>query len=328
MGIPSGLGAQLGIATESTYGTYAAPTTFLKPTSESIQRTNNYVRTFGLGAGSLVQDANLHTLTTHTAAGGFVLDVRDKGFGKLLNLLHGNTVTPTSLTGGLYRQQHDIGLTSPTGKSLTVQVGRPDITGTVQPFSYLGCKVTQLVFTLALNGVVSANVTLDAQDEVTSQTLATATYPTGAVPFNFTNATIQFDGTLLTDVVTSATVTIPLPQKVDRFGIGGGAIKKEPVVNAAMAPTIALTMEFANLNQLTAFQNATTRKLQLLCTGSTTSGTFASGLNFTAYATRTTAASPVVAGPDVLNQQVQLEVVNNSTNPPLTIEYIGGDSAL
>jgi tail tube protein len=328
MAIPSGLGAQLGIATESAYGTYTAPTTFLKPTSESIQRTNNYVRTFGLGGGSLVQDANLHTLTTHMAAGGFVLDVRDKGMGKLLNMLHGNTVTPASLTGGLWRQVHDIGLTAPTGKSLTIQVGRPDITGTVQPFSYLGCKVTQLVFTLDLNGVVNASVTVDAQDEVTSQSLATATYPTGAVPFNFTSATIQVDGVLLTDVVTSATVTVPLPQKVDRFAIGGGAIKKEPVANGPAAPTVALNMEFANLNQLTAFQNATTRKVQLLCAGATMSGTFTSALNFTANATRTTAANPVVAGPDVLNQQVLLEVVNNGTNPPLTIEYIGGDSTL
>ncbi|HYV17338.1 MAG TPA: phage tail tube protein [Conexibacter sp.] len=328
MGIPSGLGAQLGIATESTYGTYVAPTTFLKPTSESLQRTNNYVRTFGLGGGSLVQDASLHAQTTRTASGGIVLDVLDKGFGKLLNMLHGNVVTPAALTGGLFRQTHNIGLSAPTGKSLTVQVGRPDVGGTVQPFSYLGCKVTQLAFTLDLNGVVSVNVALDARDETTAQTLATATYATNAVPFNFTNASIEFDDVVLTDCVTSATITIPLPQKADRFGIGGGAVKKEPVVNAPLAATIALNLEFANLNQQTAFASNANRKLELNCTGSTTSGTYASALNFTAAATKTTDAGPVVAGPDVLMQQVLLEVVNTGSGTPLVIDYVGGDSAV
>jgi len=328
MGIPSGLGAQLGIATESAYGTYTAPTTFLKPTSESIERSNNYVRTFGLGGGSLVQDKNLHVQTTRTAAGAIALDVLDKGFGKFLNMLHGNAVTPAALTGGLFRQVHNVGLTAPTGKSLTVQVGRPDASGTVQPFSYLGCKVTQLAFTLELNGVVSASVTLDARDEVTNQTLATATYATNAVPFNFTNATIEFDDVLLTDCVTSATVTIPLSLKVDRYGIGSGATKKEPVPNAPMAPTIALNMEFSNLNQHTAFNNSTARKVELLCGGSTSSGTYSSALNFTAASTKTTDAGAAVAGPDVLMQQVTLEVVSDGTNAPLAIEYVSGDSAL
>jgi len=161
-----------------------------------------------------------------------------------------------------------------------------------------------------------AGVPLDAQDEDTGQTLATATFPTDAVPFSFVNADIQFDDVLLTDCVRSATVTIPLVLKVDRFGIGGGAVKKEPVPNAAMAPTIALDTEFANLDQHRAFQNATSRKVELLCGGSTSSGTFGSALNFTAAATKTTAADAPVAGPEVLHQQVTLEVVNDGSGTP------------
>lgn len=328
MAIPSGLGAQLGIATESSYGTYATPTTFLKPTSESIERANNYIRTFGLGGGSLVQDEDLHTQTTRAASGAIVLDVLDKGFGKFLDLLHGNTVTPTEVTAGLSAQEHEIGLSAPTGKSLTVQVGRPDVGGTVHPFSYLGCKVTQIAFTLELNGVVTANLTIDAQDETTTERLATATFETDAAPFSFINADIEVDDVLLTDCVRSATVTIPLALKVDRFGIGGGAVKKEPVPNAPMAPTIALDMEFSNLDQHRAFQDATTRKVALLCAGSTVVSSFNSGLNFTAAATKTTDAGAAVAGPDVLSQQVTLEVVHDGRDTPLVVEYVSVDAAV
>lgn len=328
MAIPAGLGTQLGISTESTYGTYVAPTQFHRYTSESLRLTNEYVRTAGLGGQGLLQPESLHTKTTRQAGGDITFDVVDKGLGRWLNLLHGNTVTPAAMTGGLWRQLHNIGTTAPTGKSATIQIGRPDVTGTSQPFSYLGCKVVNAVFTLAVNGVVSVTFTIDGQDETTSQTLATETLPAGAKAFSFQSASVEFDDVVLTDCVSAATVTIPLALKTDRMCLGNNGLKKEPIPNALMAPTIALTLEFTSLTQHTAFKNATRRKVELNCTGSTSSGTYSSALNFVANSTVATGQGPVVDGPDVLTQDITLEVLNNGTATPLVVEYIAQDSAI
>lgn len=328
MGIPSGLGAQLGIATESRYGTYAAPATFLEFTSESLRLAQNYVRTAGLRAGRLIQSENLHTTTTRTVSGDVQLDAMDQGLGKLLNLLHGNVVTPTRVTGGLYRQLHQVGTTAPTGKSLTVQVGRPAIDSTVHPFSYVGCKVVSATFTLARDGVVSVSFSIDGQDEDTRQVLGTATYAADAKPFNFIAAEVEFDDVLVADCVQQAVVTIPLALATDRFCIGAGALKKEPIPNALIAPTMALTMEFTSLAQQDAFVRSTRRKVELLCSGSNTSGTYGSALNFTAPSTVTTGEGPVVQGPDILTQEITMEIVDDGSGSPLDIEYISADAAL
>lgn len=329
MGVPSGLGSQLGIATESAYGTYQAPVTFFEYDSETLTLVPNYIRQQGLRAGAMMQAENLHVQTTRQVSGDVSFAALDKGLGKLLNMLHGAVVTPAAYTGGLLRQTHPIGLTAPMGKSLTVQVGRPDISGTINPFSFIGAKIVNAVFTLAVNGIVTVALTLDCQDETTAQTLAVATYPTTAKPFNFIAASIQVDGVLLTDIVTSATVTIPLVLKTDRFGLGSGATKQEPIPNGLMNPTIDLAMEFTSLTQHTAFKNATRRKIELDCAGSTTSGTYTSALNMVAASTVTVDATPLVAGPDVLSQTVKCEVVDLGTGvAPLSIDYITADATL
>lgn len=328
MAIRSGIAAQLGIATETTVGTYAAPTTFIPFTSESLERSNEYIRTTALRAGRTFQAADLHTQTTHAVAGGIQFDAQDKGMGKFLNLLHGNVVTPTALTGGLLRQTHNIGLTDPYGKALTIQVGRPDVSGSVRAFSYLGCKVAAVTFGLETGGIVSTDWTIDGIDDTTAQALGAATYPTAAKTFTFQSASIEFDDVVITDCVRSAQVEITVPMATDRYCIGAGAIKKEQILNDQIAATITLDMEFSSLTQYAAFTASTRRKVELNCTGQNTSGTYTSALNFTAASTATTAASVEVDGPDVLTQTVTLEVLDNGSATPLVIDYISSDAAI
>lgn len=328
MAIPSGLGAQLGIATETRYGTFAAPVTFQRIQPPTLLVDPNYFDSFELGGQGLVQASNLHAQTTRTAGGDIPFTPLDMGLGKWLNLLHGNVVTPGAMTGGLWRQLHNIGLTAPTGKSASIQVGMPQVDGTVQPFSYVGSKVVNAVFRLAVGGAVTVTFAIDAQDEDVAQTLGTATYPAAAKVFNFINASGEFDDVLIADCITEATITIPIPMKTDRFCIGGGALKKEPVVNAEMQPTAELAMEFSSMTNYTAFRAARLRKFELNCAGSTTSGTYKSALNFALASTDTIRGNPTISGPDILTQNLTLKVLNDSTNAPVAIEYISQDSAL
>src|SRR5450631_517163 len=72
-----------------------------------------------------------------------------------------------------------------TGLSTTIQIGRPDITAVVRPFSYLGCKFG--TWTVGCKAGEIAKLTLDvtAQDETTAETLGAASYPDLMVPMTF-----------------------------------------------------------------------------------------------------------------------------------------------
>ena len=96
----AGIGAQLGIKAESTWGTAVTPNVFLPFTSESIQKQFEYIESKGIQSSSLAQQSGLHVQTTSSVSGSVNLDVTTAKHDPWLNLLHGNTVTP-STPGGL-----------------------------------------------------------------------------------------------------------------------------------------------------------------------------------------------------------------------------------
>src|SRR4029077_2233930 len=65
----SGIAAQLGVATEETFGTYKAPSRFFPFESESLTLTKEYIRSKGLRAGQLVQRQQSHLATTRRGGG-------------------------------------------------------------------------------------------------------------------------------------------------------------------------------------------------------------------------------------------------------------------
>jgi hypothetical protein len=68
---------------------------------------------------------------------------------------------------------------------MTMQVGTPDVSGTVRPFDYTGCKITDWEFDAGLDALLMLNLGIDAQNEDTAQTLATASYPSAFELFHY-----------------------------------------------------------------------------------------------------------------------------------------------
>jgi hypothetical protein len=170
MAIGSGLAAQLGVSKESVYGTFVVPAEFFEFDSENMNKQPQFLSSTGLKAGHMAPPVTRHKQTVQSAGGDVTLKVPNKGFGRWLNMLHGNAVTPVIQGAGpAYLQTHNIGLTSPFGKSLSVQVGKPGTSGTVQPFTYLGAKVLSVTFSCDLGGELQAVLTLDAQAETTAK---------------------------------------------------------------------------------------------------------------------------------------------------------------
>jgi hypothetical protein len=177
-------------------------------------------------------------------------------------------------------------------------------------------------------GLLTAKWTVDFKDELTDQPLGTATYISGAIPFNFISSSVEFDDVAVADVVESASIKVTLPMKTDRHGIQASATKKEPIVNGLIGIEATIGMEFSSLAQHAAYTNATRRKFELISTHGDAGGGNPFKCAFTLPSTVTTGEGPVVEGPDVLTQELTLEGVDNGSAAPLTIEYVSTDTAL
>ena len=321
MAVATGVGAQLGLKAETTWGTAVTPDTFLPFTSESISQQFEYIESKGLQAGALGQKSGLHVQTTTSVEGSINLDVTTADHNPLFNMLHGNTVTPATPGGGTNTrtQTHNIGSTDPIGKGLTVQVGRPDVGGTVRPFTYAGCKVASVTYSCDRGGVLTASYNLVGKSETTGTSLASASYSYGK-PFNFTQGSIELDDAVLTDCVRSASITVTLPMATDRYCIGGGSTRKEPIVNDLISVDVQLECEFTSLTQHTAFVAATRRKVELNFTDTVAiEGSLYPYCYFTVASTVATGSGPTVQGPDVITQTINLKGLDDGSNPLLKI---------
>lgn len=329
----SGLGAQVGIsAAEEEYGTYKAPTTFLLTESESLSMSFNELKTFPLRAGRMVQAENLHRFTTKTVEGDLNIPFTDQGMGKFLNLLHGNEVEPEKVeekSEEQYKQSHAIGTTSPFGKSVTLQVGRPDTENEVRAFSYVGCKLMSASFAVEADGEMMLTASFDGRDLSVEEELAEAEYDAGTLPFTWQQMEVKVGGSKVANVL-SGTLKVDIPQKTDRFFLGNGQLKSEPIPNAPAVITFDATLEFADLSDFERYNSEQVKSLALNATGAEigeAEETFEANFSMPA-AKPTSPSAPTVDGPDVLTTDVTFEVLDNGSEAPLTVEYNSTDSAL
>jgi hypothetical protein len=330
--IRSGLGAQIGVATEEEYGKYKAPTRFFPFETESLSLSKNYIKSAGLRGGRTAQAQNLHRATTRSVAGDFALELFDQGMGMLFNQVHGNTVTPTKIeekSKKLYKQLHEIGLTDPYSKSLTVQVGRPDTGGTVRAFSYLGCKVTELKITIESGGLAMVSVSIDGKDETVAEALGAATYDSDTLPYTFQQMAVKLGGATAANM-RSVTLTIAVGQNTDRYLLGNSGTKSTPIVNALLAVTADASLEFASLADHARFTEEKVVELAIEGKGAEVEAGkedfFAA--KFIAPAAKQVGDSPTVQGPDIITTDVSFECLDNYEKAPLSVELLSTDSTI
>jgi hypothetical protein len=325
----SGVAAQIGVATEATVGTYKAPTRFFPFESESLTLTKEYIRSKGLRAGQLAQRQQSHIATTRSVSGDVSMEFFNEGMGILINLLHGETVTPTTITESTTgkKQLHKIGFNSPFGKALTAQVGRPDTGGVVRAFSYLGCKVLSAKIEVAQGGVTMITLSLDSKDEVTTESLASATYSTTAVPFTFNNCTAKIGGSEVANIQ-SITYNISVPMNTGRYNLGSAGTKLEPIINDLVSVTAEATLEFAGLTDHERFKKEEVVNLEAIALGAVIDAKATNTAKLITPAAKQVSSGPTVNGPDIITQSVSFECLANGTEAPLSIELINTDTAL
>ena len=322
------LNTQLGIVDESTYGTPVTVTRFYEYDSESIQLQMGRTESAALRSGTRVMRSDRFEPYRIGAAGRVQLAVPTKGFGLFLKHMFG-TAAIGSVTDSNYTQTFTVG--SLLGDFFTLQLARPfNPAGTVQPFTYHGGKVTDWTLSCDLDGFLTADIGCDFEDEDTSTSLATASYPSDFRCFSFVGAAATIGGSSIE--LKNFSVSMNNALNTDRRYLRASALKKEPVEDGMRTVEWSATADFSDLTQYNRFASAT-RAGALAAIVATFDGPIAHGgttlprLEVTIPAARFDAVDVNVSGPQALMQDMSGVGLFDGTNSPVTVTYRTTDAA-
>ncbi|MFF3643377.1 phage tail tube protein [Streptomyces sp. NPDC002564] len=328
MAIGSGLGAQMGISAESTYGTFVAPTKFIEFTKESLVLKKTTAQSAGIAAGRLLPLSSRRVLTRREVSGSIDLEVTNKSMGLLLQALMGTSVTPVQqVATAAYLQTHILADTA--GKSLTIQKGVPLTTGTVTDKSFLGCKVTSGEFSCEVGGMLTGSFEFDGKDCDEGQTLAAASYANMS-PFHFGQMAVKagtYASETALDGIRKVSCKIERPQEVERFYAGQSGLKKEPISNDQVKITGNLESDYVatTLDDLHTSDAATSLVWEFV--GPLIASTYYETFRIVLPAIRLDEGPPVVDGFGVVKPTFNFVGLYDGTNP-VKIEYMSTDTAL
>ena len=183
MAIGSGIGASLGIATETTYATAVTVSTFYEFTNESLNFAKKTAVGMGLRAGGQLPRSQRRVVTTTDVTGDIELDLPTRGLGLLLS--HATGTAPQA--SGTYV------LADVYGKSFTTQVGVPQYGGTVTPKTISGCKISSFELGVDQAGIAVGKFSIDAAKFSTSGSVTTPSYSSSTNLFHFAQGAVTVD---------------------------------------------------------------------------------------------------------------------------------------
>jgi hypothetical protein len=313
--------SQLGVAEEVTFGTYVAPATFNEFLSESLEYEREWIESQAWRAGQRVLSQSRVKQGRVTGGGTLEFEVANKGMSKWWKNLFG-AVGITTPGGGTLSRDHSFTLGDTYDKSLSVQVGKEDRTGTVRPFSYLGCRTTRGTFRCAVGELLTYSAEIAIRDVTTAQTLGTATYATGQELFSFVEGSVTI-GTATP--VNQAEVTIDNRLNLDDFAFGSSLRRAVPEP-ALRDVTGTLNADFVDLDDFNRFKDGTIATLVLLFQGSIIEAALRFEVEFTVNI-RSDGDTPKVEGPEEARQPIRWKAVAGA-GEPITLRYRTTDTTV
>jgi len=331
MAIASGLAAQIGVAAESTYGTYVAPTRFLEYNKADLKKKKNVVQGGGLAAGQIAQLGSRRVVTSVSVEGGFELEVANKGMGLLLAHLLGSSATPVQQGAtAAYLQAHTVG--DNIGKSLTIQHGVPDLTGTVRPFTFKGCKLSGAELSCKVDELLTMSLDVDGRQASEVETLVAASLATGVAPFHWAQMSVKlgaFGAEAAVSGVKGFSVKFDRGMASERFYAGAGGLKAEPVMNDWLKVSGSLDVDLvdkADFADRFAADSATSLVIEFV--GPLIASTYYQTFRIKVPMVFFDGDTPTVDGPDVTSGGYSFVAQLDGTNPLVSIDYISTDTTL
>ncbi len=344
MPIGSGLSSQLGVKAETTWGTAVTVDRFFEFNSAGLQWEPTWVEGQGLRAGVLYKRDGRTQQTRFTVSGDVELEhVQKGGMGLLWKHALGSGITvPTVIGATTAFKQHHFPL-SKQGLGLTMQVGKPEPSGTVRPHTFEGCKITSWEFSVSDGEKAMLSLSFDGQDEATATALAVATYDSGLETFTSLNANqlllggtvavvanefTYTGGTAPAGIVRGFTLRGENPMATERHGLGNAGAKSEQIENDIPTITGTLEAEYTQADYYSIFKAGTSTSLRLrLQRGDAGTGN-PFELSFTMPKIKFKNVPTPVEGPDILTSSVDFEAYHDDSLAAFTGVNLGASTAL
>lgn len=324
MAIGSGLSAQLGFAEESEYGDFAMPTRFLPFEKEGLKLSIARDELGALlGGSNTVLRSDRWAEGARDVSGPINLKVLTKGFGLILKHMLGSLEVSTP-AGGVNTRDHIATLADLFSKSLSFQVGRPDVNGIVHPFSYLGAKIDSWELSNSLNNFLELTLNIDGRDGDTGQELGAPSYASGARSLHWAGGSMTIE---------SAPFKLKTIKIKGANGLGdkryslGSQLKDEPAHEKLHEITGEVEAEFTDLTAYNRFVNGTLVPITASWRGPLIEGTLYYQVQVSLPVCRFDGDTPQVDGPGRLNQKLPFKVLDDGTQPPISILYRTTDTA-
>lgn len=309
MAIGSGVLAQFGWAIETTSGTRQTPVDFAEFNSESLALSINRIERMGLRAGRRVSYG--WSAGTQQVEGSIEFDLSVNTVGSLWRACLGAVSTTGS---GTYTHTFTPG----DLPSLTVQIGRPFTSGTVQPFDYVGCRVQSWELTGNPNEFARVSLDLVGEDEDTGQSLASASYGQGNF-FTFAHGELNIASSevCIDSVSVTGANNLDVYHKICSTNPGFPTIREAGMRDYGGT----FTADFESLTAYNRFVNGTEAALSLTFEVSTTQKLTITGN------VRFDGTTPNVPGAEVLKNTLPFKFTSSTSDAAaITVELINSDS--
>lgn len=316
MALQSGLAAQIGYANESTPGTGVTVTRFLPLVSETMVDDVERLESAGIIAGRRTMASSQWKAGREVIAGSVQHELTDNSVGLLLDHTFG-----TNNTTGAGPYTHTMSPGDLTGKSFTTQIGRPDVSGTVQPFTFAGCKIASAQIAGSAGAIATLGLDIVGMSETTATALASASYGSSDACFTFVQGAVTVAGSAPSPVVSAFTLDIDNGLNADRF-TAGSATTAEPLEAALRTYTGNIDMEFKDLTEYNRYKNATEAAVVLSFTLGANSLTITMNCRFDA-------ATPNVSGPGIVTLSAPFKALSDTDDATaITAVLVNDDSTV
>lgn len=190
MATGTGLDAQIGYVAEATWGTSLTVTRFHPLVSETLKVDIDQIESKAIFAGFQTLASTQWAQGNKKITGGLSHELYDQDMGLLMRAAFG-TVSTTSAGG---TGTHVFFPASPV-VSLTTQIGRPTIYGSVIPFTYEGLKIAKFDLAAKAGEIATWDMDVMGEEETMGTALASASYTSNMRPWVFKSMSLSVLGT-------------------------------------------------------------------------------------------------------------------------------------
>lgn len=212
------MAGQVGIKTETTFGTGVTPDIFVPVLSASLNIDEGYIRSEGIRAGRRTR--NPARLGRRVVGASVEQELYNGSIATLMKHAFG----AVSTTGaGPYTHTFTPG--AHLAKSFTFQVGVEDTGGTVNPVTLTGSKMPSWSLSASVGELAKFSYDVSSKDATTATGLAVASY-SSLTPFSFIDAAITVNGS---PVASANAVTLSCNKglRTDRHVLGSRTILEQ-----------------------------------------------------------------------------------------------------